>query len=98
MKSRTSCWRAVAPLVEVARNDSVTGKERDEEELKKLANDFLTLVLVLNVQELKKIRSARIASRSSRVPPGHIMTDRSSSSSKQKTHGHLLCLPVSRFI
>jgi hypothetical protein len=45
-------------LVEVARNDSVTGKERDEEELKKLANDFLTLALGLNVQELKKISAA----------------------------------------
>jgi hypothetical protein len=52
MKSRTSCWRAVAPLVEVARNDSVTGKERDEEELKKLANDFLTLALGQYVQEI----------------------------------------------
>ena len=36
----------------------MTGKERDEEELKKLANDFLTLALGLNVQELKKISAA----------------------------------------
>ena len=59
-------------LVEVAVNDPVTGKERDEGELKKLANDLLTLTLGMDVQEitdfapiseseaekLKKIRSA----------------------------------------
>jgi hypothetical protein len=39
-------------LVEVAKNDPVTGKERDEEELKKLANDLLTLALGLEVQEI----------------------------------------------
>ena len=32
-------------LVEVAKSDPVTGEERDEEELKKLANDFLALAL-----------------------------------------------------
>jgi hypothetical protein len=37
-------------LVEVAINDPVTDKERDEGELKKLANDFLTLALGLDVQ------------------------------------------------
>jgi nitrogen regulatory protein PII len=30
----------------------VTGEERDEEELKKLANDFLALALGLDVQEI----------------------------------------------
>jgi hypothetical protein len=39
-------------LVEVTICDPVTGKERDEEELKKLANDFLTLALGLHVQEI----------------------------------------------
>jgi hypothetical protein len=39
-------------LVEVTRNDPFTGKERDGEELKKLANDFLTLALGLDVQEI----------------------------------------------
>jgi|SRR5580704_512565 hypothetical protein len=39
-------------LVEVAITDPVTGKGRDEEDLKKLANDFLTLALGLNVQEI----------------------------------------------
>ena len=39
-------------LVEVAINDPVTGKERDEGELKKLANDFLTVALGLEVQEI----------------------------------------------
>ena len=39
-------------LVEVAINDPVTGKERDEEELKKLANGFLTLALGMDVQEI----------------------------------------------
>jgi hypothetical protein len=36
-------------LVEVAITDPVTGKERDEEELKKLANDFWTLALGMDV-------------------------------------------------
>ena len=39
-------------LVEVAKSDPVTGEERDEEELKKLANDFLALALGLDVQEI----------------------------------------------
>jgi hypothetical protein len=39
-------------LVEVTRNDPFTGKEGDGEELKKLANDFLTLALGLDVQEI----------------------------------------------
>jgi len=39
-------------LVEVAINDPVTGKERDEGDLKKLANDFLTLALGMDVQEI----------------------------------------------
>ena len=39
-------------MVEVTINDPATGKERDEEELKKLANDFLTLALGLDVQEI----------------------------------------------
>ena len=39
-------------LVEVAITDPVTGKERDEGELKKLANDFLTLALGLDVREI----------------------------------------------
>ena len=39
-------------LVEVAKNNPGTGKERDEGELKKLANDLLTLALGLNVQEI----------------------------------------------
>jgi hypothetical protein len=39
-------------LVEIARNDPVNGKERDEEELKQLANDSLTLALGMDVQEI----------------------------------------------
>ena len=39
-------------LVEVTINDPVTGKERDEGELKKLANDFLALALGMDVQEI----------------------------------------------
>ena len=39
-------------LVEVAITDPVTGKQRDEGELKKLANDFLTLASGLDVQEI----------------------------------------------
>jgi len=39
-------------LVEVAKSDPVTGKERDDGELKKLANDFLTVALGLEVQEI----------------------------------------------
>ncbi len=39
-------------LVEVTKNDPVTGKERDEGELKKLANEFLTLAVGLDVQEI----------------------------------------------
>lgn len=39
-------------LVEVTKNDSATGKERDEGELKKLANEFLTLAVGLEVQEI----------------------------------------------
>ena len=39
-------------LVEVTINDPVTGKDRDEEALKKIANDFLTLALGLDVQEI----------------------------------------------
>ena len=39
-------------LVEVKTNDPVTGKERGEEEVKKLANDFLTLAVGLDVQEI----------------------------------------------
>jgi hypothetical protein len=60
-------------LVEVVISDPVTGKERDEGELKKLANDLLMQEVGLNVQEiteftvideseaekLKKISSAR---------------------------------------
>jgi hypothetical protein len=59
-------------LVEVAITDPATGKKRDEGELKKLANELLTLALGMDVQEitdfaavseseaekLKKIRSA----------------------------------------
>jgi hypothetical protein len=39
-------------LVQVSINDPATGKERDEKELKKLANDSLTLALGLDVQEI----------------------------------------------
>jgi hypothetical protein len=39
-------------LVEVAIHDPVTGKIRDEEELKKLANGFLTLAVGMEVQEI----------------------------------------------
>ena len=39
-------------LVEVAINDPATGKERDEEELKRLANELLTLVVGQDVQEI----------------------------------------------
>ena len=39
-------------MVEVAINDPVTGEERDEEKLKKLANDFLAMALGLDVQEI----------------------------------------------
>jgi hypothetical protein len=39
-------------FVEVAINDLATGKERDERELKKLVNNFLTLALGLDVQEI----------------------------------------------
>ena len=41
-------------LVEVAKSDPVTGKERDDGELKKLANDFLTVALGLEVQEIPR--------------------------------------------
>ena len=39
-------------LVEVKTSDPVTGKERGEEELKKLANDLLTLASALDVREI----------------------------------------------
>jgi|ERR1700722_10104385 hypothetical protein len=39
-------------LVEVNLSDPVTGKDRDQEELKKLANDLLTLAVGLEVQEI----------------------------------------------
>lgn len=39
-------------LVEVEISDPATGKERNDEEQKKLANDFLTLPLGLDVQEI----------------------------------------------
>ncbi len=39
-------------LVEVAKNDPATGQERDEGELKKLANDLLTMAFGLDVQEI----------------------------------------------
>jgi len=39
-------------LVEVAKTDPATGKDRDQGELKKLANDSLTLALGLEVQEI----------------------------------------------
>jgi hypothetical protein len=42
-------------LVEVAINDPVTGEERDEEKLKKLANDFLAMALGLDVQEITEL-------------------------------------------
>jgi hypothetical protein len=44
-------------LVEVAINDPVTGKERDEAELKKLANDFLTQALGAEVQEITRFEA-----------------------------------------
>jgi hypothetical protein len=44
-------------LVEAAINDPVTGKECDEGELKKLANDFLTLALGLDVQEITHLEA-----------------------------------------
>jgi hypothetical protein len=47
-------------LVEVAIHDPVTGEERDEEELKKLANNFLALALfwlsLLPVRKHPRIR------------------------------------------
>ncbi len=39
-------------LVEITKNDPVTGEQRDDEELKKLANGFLTQTLGLEVQEI----------------------------------------------
>ena len=39
-------------LVEITKNDPVTGKQRDDGELKKLANNSLTLTLGLDVQEI----------------------------------------------
>jgi hypothetical protein len=48
-------------LVEVAINDPVTGKERDEGELKKLANDFLTLTLGLDVQEITEFAAISVS-------------------------------------
>ena len=39
-------------LVEVAINDPASGKEHNDGELKKLANDFLTLALGMDVQEI----------------------------------------------
>ena len=39
-------------LVEVAIHDPVTGKTRDEEELKKIANGVLTLAVGMEVQEI----------------------------------------------
>ncbi len=39
-------------LVEVAISDPVTGKERNDEKLKKLANDFLMVAVGLDVQEI----------------------------------------------
>ena len=84
-------------LAEVPIKHPVTGKERHEDELKKLANDSLTLALGLDVQEITDfaaISESDVQKLRKISPDGTITTDRFSSSSKPKIYGHLSRLAV----